>query len=100
MSLWLSLAWITAALNVGLLVLLGSVWWRNYRQHGAQHTLGLLVFAGFLLVENGLWLYFYLLHPAFRGWFTNTGPDVQIGVTMLCGLELVALLVLTRLTWL
>jgi hypothetical protein len=100
MALWLNVALSAAALNVVLLALLGSVWLRNYRQHGAQHTLGLLVFAGFLLVENALWLYFYLLHPAFRDWFAVTGTDVQIGMTLLCGLELVALLVLARITWL
>jgi hypothetical protein len=34
------------------------------------------VFAAFLLVENGLWLYFYVLHPAFVGWFVDAGTDV------------------------
>lgn len=97
---WLSVAWGAAGLNVALLLLSGSIWLQNYRQHGAQHTLGLLVFAGFLLIENLLWLYFYLLHPAFRGWFLNAGTDIQIGVALLCGLELVALLVLARITWL
>lgn len=95
----LEVAWGAAGLNVVLLLLLGSVWLRNYRRHGAQHTLGLLVFAAFLLVENLLWLYFYLLHPAFRGWFAGAGPTVQVGVTLLCGLELVALVVLAWLTW-
>ncbi|WP_159901395.1 hypothetical protein [Salinirussus salinus] len=99
MTLWLSLAWLSAGFNAVLLVLLGSVWLRNYRQHGASHTLGLLVVAAFLLVENGLWLYFYLLNPTFRGWFLSTGTDIQVGVTLLCGLELVALLVLARVTW-
>lgn len=99
MAFWLSVAWTAAGLNVVLLLLLGSVWLRNYWQHGASHTLSLLVFAAFLLVENALWLYFYLLHPAFRGWFTNASVDVQVGIVFLCGLELVALVVLTRLTW-
>lgn len=97
---WLSVAWGAAGLNVTLLLLLGAVWLRSYRHHGARHTLGLLVFAAFLLVENLLWLYFYLLHPAFRGWFLEAGTDVQVGVALLCGLELVALVVLARITWL
>lgn len=97
---WLSVAWGAAGLNVALLLVLGSVWLRSYRRHGARHTLGLLVFAAFLFVENLLWLYFYLLHPAFRGWFLNAGTDVQVGVALLCGLELVALTVLARITWL
>lgn len=98
MSVWLDAARIAAGINVLLLATLGSVWLRNYRRHAARHTLGLLVFAGFLLVENLLWLYFYLFHPGFVGWFTAAGSDVQLGMTLLCGLELLALLFLTRIT--
>lgn len=99
MTLWLDAARAAAGVNVLLLVTLGSVWLRGYRRHGARHTLGLLVFAAFLLVENALWLYLYVLHPSFVGWFVATDPDVQAGVTMLCGLELVALVALARITW-
>lgn len=98
MELWLQVARAAAAVNVLLLLGLGSVWLGNYRRHGASHTLGLLVFAAFLLVENLLWLYFYVFHEGYVGWFLATGPDVQIGTTMLCGLELVALLFLARIT--
>ena len=97
---WLDLARAAAAVNLLLLGALGAVWLRNYRQHGAAHTLGLLVVAAFLLVENALWLYFYTIHPAFIGWFTATTAEVQMGMTFLCGLELVALAVLARITWL
>lgn len=100
MTVWIDVARAAAALNVLLLLALGSVWLRNYRQHGASHTLGLLVFGGFLLVENVLWLYFYVAHPAFIGWFNATSVDVQVGTTMLCGLETVALAFLARITWL
>lgn len=100
MTVWLDVARAAAGVNVLLLLALGSVWQRNYRQHGARHTLGLLVVAAFLLVENALWLYFYLVHPAFIGWFVAAGSDVQLGMAMLCGLELVALAFLTRITWL
>lgn len=99
MSLWLEVARVAAAVNAVLLLALGSVWLRGYRDHGASHTLGLVVFAAFLLVENALWLGLYLLHDGFVGWFENTTPDVQAGMAMLCGLELVALLVLARITW-
>lgn len=99
MTVWLDVARGAAGVNVLLLLALGSVWLRNYRQHGARHTLGLLVVGAFLLVENALWLYFYLVHPAFIGWFANADADVQVGMTMLCGLELVALAVLARITW-
>ena len=100
MAIWLDIARVAAAMNILLLLGLGGVWLRNYRQHGAQHTLALLVFAVFLLVENILWVYFYSLHPAFIGWFVGTGTDVQVGIMLLCGLELVALVFLGRITWL
>lgn len=99
MTLWLELARAAAAVNLGLLVALGWVWVPSYRRHGAQHTLGLLVFGGFLFVENALWVYFYLVHDDFIGWFVNSGSDVQMGVTALCGLELVALTFLVYVTW-
>ncbi|MFC6731772.1 MULTISPECIES: hypothetical protein [unclassified Haladaptatus] len=99
MSIWLEAARVAAAVNILLLVVLGSVWLRNFRRHGADHTRGLLVFAAFLFVENLLWLSFYLVHPDFIGWFTNAGTDVQVGMTLLCGLELVALAYLARITW-
>ena len=99
MALWLDAARVAAGVNVLLLVGLGAVWLRNYRRYGAQHTLGLLVFAAFLLVENALWLYFYVSHDAFIGWFVNAGTEVQAGLALLCGLELVALAFLSYLTW-
>ncbi|MFB6229403.1 MAG: hypothetical protein ABEH88_12780 [Halobacteriales archaeon] len=99
MTLWLDLARGAAGVNVVLLLALGSVWLRNYRAHGATHTLGLLAFAVFLLVENALWLYFYIFHPEFVGWFTNASVDVQVGMTFLCGFELVALAFVGWITW-
>jgi hypothetical protein len=98
MTLWLDLARIAATGNLVLLGILGWVWSKNYRQHQAQHTLGLLVFAAFLVIQNFLWLYYYVVHPGFIGWFVAASPDLQIGITLLCGLELAALLFLTRLT--
>lgn len=99
MSVWLNLALAAAVANLVLLAVLGSVWLRNYRHHRASHTLGLLVFALVLFVENALWFYFYQFHPAFIGWFLNTGADIQVGTMLLCGLETVALVVLFRITW-
>lgn len=99
MAVWLEVARGAAVVNVLLLLALGYVWFGNYRRHGASHTLGLLVVGAFLLVENALWLVLYLLHPGFIGWFVNAGTDVQVGMAMLCALELVALAVLARITW-
>ncbi|QLG50419.1 hypothetical protein [Natrinema halophilum] len=99
MTALLTIAWLAAAVNVALLLALGSIWLRNYRRHGASHTLGLLVFASLLLVQNGLWLYFYRLHSSYIGWFVNSGADIQVGMTLLCGLETLALIFVFRITW-
>lgn len=100
MQLWLNLAQIAAVLNLGLLASLGWVWLGNYRRHGATHTLGLLVFALLLFVQNGLWIYFYVFHEGYVFWYINAGVDVQIGLAALCGLETLALAFLVRITWL
>lgn len=99
MSLWLDLARVAAAGNAAVLLALAWVWIPRYRQHGARHTLFLLVFAGFLFVENALWLGLYVLHDGFVGWFVNAGTDVQIGMFALCGLEFVALAFMLSVTW-
>jgi hypothetical protein len=60
MSLMLDVARVAAGLNLLLLLVLGSVWARNYLEIRSKHTLGTLVFTGFLFAENALALYYYL----------------------------------------
>jgi len=98
MGIWLDAARLAAALNLVLLAALGGVWLRNYLDHGARHTLSLLIFAALLLVQNAVWLYFYTLHAGYVGWFEATGTDVQVGMMALCGLELLGLAVLASFT--
>lgn len=99
MSVLLEVARAAAAANIALLLMLGYVWISNYRLHRAHHTLGLLVFAGFLFIQNLLWLYLYILDDTFIWWFRDGGQRYQIGMTLLCGLQTAALLFLVRITW-
>lgn len=99
MSVLLQIARGAAVLNILLLGILSYVWGGNYRRHGASHTLGLLTFAAFLVVQNVLWLYLYVGNDTFVDWFLLSSPDIQWGVTGLCGLQTIALLFLTRITW-
>lgn len=99
MSLLLEVARIAAAANVALLLGLGYVWLGNYRRHGATHTLALLVFAAFLLVQNFVWLYLYVLHTGYIEWFLEADIDVQALSAALCALETAALAFLTWITW-
>jgi hypothetical protein len=87
------------AVNVVLLVALTVVWARNYRSHGATHTLGLLVFALVLLAQNLLALYLYSLHPTFHGWVYDAAPIARQGTMAINVLETVALTFLAWITW-
>lgn len=98
MALWLDLARVAVALNMVVLGALGGVWLRNFLDHGARHTLMLLVFAVVLFLQNVVWLYFYTLHADYVGWYLASGLDIQIGLLALCGLELVGLAVLASFT--
>lgn len=99
MAIWIDIARVAAVLNVGLLVVLGVVWGRNYRRLRSKHALGLLVFGGFLLVENLLWVYTYSVNPAFRSWLYDGTTFAQQAMMSLCVLESIGLLVLAWVTW-
>ncbi|WP_436926553.1 hypothetical protein [Halosimplex amylolyticum] len=98
MSLWFEAARGAVVLNVVLLAGLATVWARNYRSHGARHTLGLLVFACVLLAQNLLALYLYTLHPTFHNWVYYSAPIAQRGTMAMNVLELVAIAFLVKIT--
>ena len=75
MSPWIDLARIAVVANLVLLAVLGGVWIRNYRQLRSRQTLGMVVFAGLLFVENGFALYVYTLDPILETWFSTAVPD-------------------------
>jgi len=85
--------------NVLLVVALGSVWLRGYRQHGTRHTLGLLVLPGSSSSRTPCGSTSTSSTRRSSAGSSRRVHDVQAGVTMLCGLELVALAVLARITW-
>jgi hypothetical protein len=90
-----------AAIVANLLLLLGLcyVWGGNYRRLRSKHSLGLLLFAGFLLVENGFALYFYFLDPVLRVWVTQVPDVAQVAMTTLRVLEAAGLTALTWTAW-
>lgn len=98
-NLWFEVARGAVGLNALILLGLISVWLRNYRSHGAKHTLGLLVFASVLLAQNLLALYLYSLHPTFHNWVYYSAPIAQRGTMALNILEFVALAFLAWITW-
>lgn len=99
MGLWFGVTQAATALNVVLLVGLGSVWARNYRRFRSKHTLGLTVFAMLMLTENGLALYFYLMDPTLSLWFPRIPEPHQFAIMLLRVLITAALIFLAWVTW-
>lgn len=98
-NVWFEVARGAVALNVVLLLALTVVWARNYRSHGAQHTLGLLLFAVILLGQNVLALYLYSLHPTFHEWVYYSAPVAKQGTMTLNVLQFFGLSFLAWITW-
>jgi len=99
MSLLLTVARASVAVNVALLAALAYVWLGNYRRHGATYTLTLLVFAGFLLVQNVVWGVLYVGDVRYVDWFLASDFDMRLQLTFLCTFETAGLSLLAWLTW-
>ena len=76
MSFWFDVARVAAGVNILLLAVLLSVWGRNYLEFRSKHSLGLMVFAVLLLLENAVALYIYLLDPTLSVWFSSAVPAI------------------------
>jgi hypothetical protein len=81
MSVWTDIARLATAVNVLLCPSLGYVWGR-YLAVRSKHTLGVLLFATFLLAENALTLYYDLIDPDLSLWYSTQMPTVVWRVTM------------------
>ncbi|MFC6837668.1 hypothetical protein [Halomarina ordinaria] len=92
MGLMLDAARVAAGINVVLLLVLISIWARNYRLVRSRLTLGSMVFAGFLLAENAVALYYYVAGPVM--------PTAAVRIMMILQLlEVVGISVLVYVTW-
>lgn len=98
MSVLLEISRLAVVANLGLLAVLGYVWVSSFRRHGAMYPLALSIFAGFLVVQNVVWLYLYSLQTDYIDWFLAVGVELQAPLMALCVLETVALVVLAWLT--
>ncbi|MDZ7701055.1 MAG: hypothetical protein U5J98_02735 [Halobacteriales archaeon] len=99
MSLWVDVARVAIGANLLLLAALLTVWGRNYLEFRSKHTFGLVLFASFLFLENGLALYFYMLHPVLKLWVTAVPSIAQLAMTALRVAEFGGLAFLTWATW-
>ena len=95
MSTWITIATAFAALNVLLLGVLAAIWLRNYRTFKTPLILGLLAFVSLMLVENAAAVYFFFS----MGMLYSGSPLAQQFVAVLRGLEFLAIVFLTYVTW-
>lgn len=100
MSIWFDVARAAHALNVLLLVGLGYVWVRNYIEFRSKHTLGLLLFSVFLLLENAFALYIYFIDQVLSVWFASQVPVIAWQAMMVLPvLEAIGIGFLLWVTW-
>jgi hypothetical protein len=87
------LAAIVCAANIGLLLILLFTYVSSYRKLKSQFSLGLVIFATLLIVQNIMFMFFLLVREGFHG------PGMGFPVLSLSIVEFGALLVLLRTTW-
>ncbi|WP_246279807.1 hypothetical protein [Natronomonas salina] len=91
-----------AVLNVLLLAALLYVWGRNWWQLRSKHTLGLVLFSAFLLGENALAAYLFILDPTLNVWIHHdqmVPRPAQIALASFRVLQFLGLVFLTWVTW-
>ena len=94
MSTTLTIATALSGLSILLLVVLTTVWVRNYQTFESTLTLGLIAFGAALLLENALAIYFF-----FSTTMLYSGePAVETAILALRSLQLVAIAFLTYVT--
>lgn len=101
MTLWVTVAQVAAGVNVVLLVVLTYIWGRNYAKFRSKHTLGLLLFAILLLLENLGVVYYYIADPTLSAWWASEAvPNIvwqwQMAIHVI---EAIALAFLTWTAW-
>ncbi|AFK19790.1 hypothetical protein HFX_2099 [Haloferax mediterranei ATCC 33500] len=79
----MDVAKVSSGINVVVLLALSAIWARNYLTFRSKHAVGLLVFGVFLLAENALAFYMYLLDPTLSGWFSTKVPVIVWRLMML-----------------
>lgn len=99
MSIWVDLAKVSTGANVLLLLVLGYIWGRNYLKFRSKHTLGLLIFSVFLLAENALVLYYYIVDPTLSGWWHDQISLVWQAQMIINGMQTFGLSFLVWVSW-
>lgn len=102
MSVLIDTLRVLLGVNLLLLLPLLGIWVRNYSAFRSKHTLGLSLFAFFLLGENAIGLYLFVLDPILSTWIANSTAvprPAQLAMVTLRALETIALGCLLWTTW-
>ncbi|WP_321422224.1 hypothetical protein [uncultured Methanobacterium sp.] len=85
-----------ALANISIIIILLSIYWKNYRKWKSEYTLGLLIFGTFLLIQNLLSMGFLAPPPPMPsgGEHGNEYSLLLINIS-----QLVALSALLKISW-
>lgn len=96
---WMNVAAIFALANVALVLILVAVYYKSWRRVPSSLTLGLVIFAGFFLLQNFVivvfWYVLYGLVPSAQAVVEGAAPYL----TVINAAESVALANLVWITW-
>jgi hypothetical protein len=98
MFLYSYIGLLLALANICIILVLLSIYWKNYSKWKSQYTVGLLVFGIFLLLQNILSLYYSAPPPG-----PPQGPPMesphQIPLLLINTSQLIALIALLKISW-
>lgn len=87
-----------AVANICMILILLSIYWKNYTKWKSQYTIGLLVFGIFLLLQNILSVYYSAPPPGPPHSHPMESPH-QIPLLLINSSQLVALASLLKISW-
>ena len=86
-----------ALANISIIVILLSIYWKNYWKWKSEYTLGLLIFGTFLLIQNLLAMGFLAPPPPPEPSMGGQGNDYSLLLINIS--QLIALAALLKISW-
>jgi hypothetical protein len=88
---------VVALANISIIVILLTIYWKNYRKWKSEYTLGLLIFGTFLLIQNILSMGFLAPPPPPDPSGLGHGNDYPLFMINIS--QLIALAALLKISW-
>jgi len=90
---------VLAFANICIIIILLTIYWKNYRKWKSQYTIGLLIFGIFLLLQNILSLYYSAPPPGPPGGHPIAESPHDIPLLLINTSQLIALAALLKISW-